>query len=163
MFLILHVGFVHYFLSHKSLVLTDDRQSEAQQHGPRHSFAPTVVLIITLVVLRLLAVFLILQLPHRLRVLNNSFSNDSVVNFVILPLVVVLADHGASIRAASNGSLVDSGTHLIQSSISTHFFLRPLVALGGLDVDPAGGRFGIGTAMIASAIWLHIPHVSSKL
>ena len=169
LFLILHVGFAHYFVSHRNAnleqwqKLTDKRHLQSQYHSLGRRQAQPVIRIMMLIGLRLLAVYFLLQLVVRLDTVGTVFWNDNILHSVVLPVTTVLVDNTASIGFASEGHVNTSWTSLIQSALSTYFFLRPLAALGGYDVDPAGGRVGLGIMMILEAIWIYTPSISGKL
>lgn len=169
LFLILHIGFVHYFVScgnansEQGRKPTDQRHLRSQYHSLGRRQAQSIILIIVLFGLRLLAVHFLLQLVKRLDAVGATFWNDHNLHSIILPITIVLVDNTASIGFASEGHVYTSWTSLIQSALWTYFFLRPLAALGGFDVDPAGGRIGLGIMMILGAIWIYTPSISGKL
>lgn len=165
LFLVLHVGFAYYFMCQQS----DSPEKHAVKRESCDSTAHSrnrgewIVLLVLLVALRVAAVYLVLDLPLRLHALaSDSPSSDTLTYFVLTPLAVVLVDHSANVRLACDGNLNESWMNLIQSTLSTYFFFRPLAALAGHDVDPAGGRVGLGTCLLLSAFWLSISSIPRK-
>lgn len=122
-----------------------------------------IVLFTILVVLRVVVVGLLQCLSTRLHVLAKPALNDTAIYFVMLPLAVILIDQSANIGLALDGDLEESWMNVVQSLLTTYFFLRPLAALGGYNVDPAGGRAGLGGALLLGALWLQMPLVPSEL
>jgi Ca2+/H+ antiporter len=122
-----------------------------------------VVLFAALVVLRAVAAALLFRLLEHLHTLTAiPPTNTTVVNFVFFPLVVLVIDHSVNAGLAVSGDLNSAWENLVQSTLSTYFFLRPLAALAGQKVDPAGGSVGFGFCLMAIAACLSIPNIPSK-
>ena len=160
---------MYLLVSRQNLMLRDQRPRSGDEspldrrRTNERNTVEAVVLITILVALRVVVVDLLQRLSARLHVLAVHALDDTAIYFVILSLAVILIDQSANIGLALDGELEESWTNVFQSLLTTYFFLRPLAALGGYSVDPAGGRAGLGGALLLSALWLQMPGVSSKL
>ena len=140
-----------------------DESSSDRRRTHRRDTVEAVILVAMLIALRVVVVDLLQRLSTRLHSLAMPALNDTGIYFVMLPLVGVLIDQSANIGLALEGDLEEPSTNVFQSLLTTYFFLRPLAALGGYSVDPAGGRAGLGGALLLGALWLQMPGVPSKL
>lgn len=128
-----------------------------------------LVLLVLLGALKTKAALLVHSLLDRARALaavttpNNSLlANESFVEFAVLPLAAAAVDHLTDIKAARNGDTGWSWANLIQSTLQTYFFTRPLAALTGHDIDPRDGRTGFGLCLLATAMWLSLPGIPRR-
>lgn len=160
---------MYYFVSRQNFILREQRPRRGDQSPlsrrrvDEHGTAETTILIFMLFALRIVAVHLLQHLSTHLHALAMPALDDTAIYFVVLSLAVVLMDQSANIGLASDGDLDGPWMNVLQSVLSTYFFLRPLTALGGYNVDPSGGRAGLGGTLLLSAVWLQVPGVSSKL
>ncbi|OAL42521.1 hypothetical protein IQ07DRAFT_637652 [Pyrenochaeta sp. DS3sAY3a] len=169
LFLILHVGFSYYFGTWKAA--THERRAEddcvsEQKNNNIIQNREWLLLLVCLGALKIGAVFLVHSLldhAHTLAVVstpdNTLLANGAFVEFVALPLAAATMDHLTDIKAARNGDICWSWTNLIQSTLQTYFFVRPLAALAGHDLDPRDGRMGFGLCLLVIAIWLSLPGI----
>lgn len=168
LFLILHIGFVYFFgcwHNTESKQRSGEDNRALKQKGSRiaGNGSNWIILLIFLVTLRAVAVLFVHNLLKHLHGLRSSpVANNTFIDFTILPLVVVAVDHSTNIGLALRGDVSGPWTSLAQSTLSTYFFVRPLAALAGHDVDPAGGRMSFGSCLLATAIWLSIPGVPRR-
>jgi hypothetical protein len=122
-----------------------------------------VILLASLVILRALAAHSLCRLLNHLHALPGISPKDiRMTNFVLFPLLVVVIDHSANAGLVASGDLNGAWTNLIQSTLSTYFFLRPLAALAGHKIVSSGGLLGFGSFLMAIAAWLSIPGIPRR-
>jgi hypothetical protein len=169
LFLILHLGFSYYFGTWKAARYeqrVEEHISLRNQSRPVEN-VEWVLLAVCLVALKAVAIYLVHRLLRHAHALaapaptpnpnSNVPGTISIVDFVILPLAVAAIDHLADVKTARNGDIGWAWANLIQSTLQTYFFTRPLAALAGHNIDPTDGRMGIGLCLLAVAVWLAVP------
>ncbi|KAK7177963.1 hypothetical protein PSPO01_15985, partial [Paraphaeosphaeria sporulosa] len=94
---------------------------------------------------------------------NILLADGAFIDFTVLPLATAALDHLTDLKIAHEGDNISSWANLIQSTLQTYFFVRPLAALAGHDIDPKDGRVGIGLCFLAIASWLSLPVVPRSI
>lgn len=94
---------------------------------------------------------------------TNWAISNTVVHFVLLPLIVVAIDHLADIGTAYRGDIQWSWMSLCQSALGTLLFTRPFFALIGYGLDPWSGCMGIALCFLSVAVWLSLSAPSRKV
>ncbi|KAH8710262.1 hypothetical protein GQ44DRAFT_776633 [Phaeosphaeriaceae sp. PMI808] len=169
LFLLLHVAFSYYFGTWKAArykLRVEDSPASTQRNSRLVKNREWVVLLLCLGALKAGAVVLVYNLLGHAHTLslgssprNALIENDSFVGFVLLPLAVAAVDHWVDIKTACKGDIDWSWANLTQSMLQTYFFLRPLTALTGHNINPTQGRMGIGFCLLAVAVWLSVPGI----
>ncbi|KAF9730134.1 hypothetical protein PMIN01_12067 [Paraphaeosphaeria minitans] len=173
LFLVLHAGFSYYFgtwgaARHKRRV--EGGRVSVQKYNSIAAPREWVALLICLGTLKAGAVLLVgglLDQAHAL-VLHSEpsipfLADGTFVDFTVLPLATAALDHLTDLRIAYEGDDSSSWANLIQSTLQTYFFVRPLAALAGHDIDPRDGRVSIGLCFMAIASWLWLPVVPRSI
>lgn len=173
MFLVLYVGFSYYHGSWRAPRperRAADRLSVARRSTSTVATREWAALLICVGILKIGAVILFHSLlghAHELALqseLHNSvFADGTFVEFTLLPLSAAVLDHLTDIKLAHEGDKEASWMNLIQSTLRTYFFVRPLAALAGHEIDPIFGRMGIGLSFLAIASWFSLPAIPRKL
>jgi hypothetical protein len=157
----MHAVVMYYFVLQQEQVL-DDIDGSPNQEVSEYS-SDWKMLGLLLVSLRVLAAFMSYRLLQHVRALAvGSAVENTWLYFTFLPIVVVALDHLATASLASKGSGISSWTCLNQSILTTYFFIRPLAALSGHDLDVTQGRGNLCISLIATALWLLVPGVPSE-
>jgi hypothetical protein len=136
----MHAVVMYYFVLQQEQVLDDIDGSPNQEVSECSSDWKMLGLL--LVSLRVLAAFMSYRLLQHVRALAVGSA--------------------ATASLASKGSGISSWTCLNQSILTTYFFIRPLAALSGHDLDVTQGRGGLCISLIATALWLLVPGVPSE-
>jgi Ca2+/H+ antiporter len=172
LFLILHAGFSYYFgtwraARHKRRV--EDGRVSMQKSNSIAATREWVALLVCLGTLKAGAVLLVgglLDQAHALALhsetRNNLLADGAFIDFTVLPLATAALDHLTDLKIAHEGDVISSWANLIQSTLQTYFFVRPLATLAGHDIDPKDGRVGIGLCFLAIASWLSLPVVPRR-
>ncbi|KAF9728524.1 hypothetical protein PMIN01_13352 [Paraphaeosphaeria minitans] len=173
LFLVLHAGFSYYFgtwraARHKRRV--EGGRVSMQKSNSIAATREWVALLICLGTLKAGAVLFVgglLDQAHALA-LHSEASNilladGAFIDFTVLPLATAALDHLTDLKIAHKGDNISSWANLIQSTLQTYFFVRPLAALAGHDIDPKDGRVGIGLCFLAIASWLSLPVVPRSI
>lgn len=168
-FPILHIGIGYYFGTWRDAA--QERTAKGNRNGNDNNLDARewIVLLICVGALKAGAVLLVRGLQedaHALALVPGSIGdpmvNGVLIDFFVIPLAVTAVDHLADIKTAHAGDIVWSWTNLIQSALQTYFFVRPLAALAGHDIDPNDGRVGMGICFSAIATWVSLPGVPSR-
>lgn len=147
--MLIHVPIVYFF--------TDTDRSAGQQ-----KWSEQWTLHFMLVVLRTTAIALGYQLLEHLRDLaDTSLTHETFVHMVYLPLITIAVDQSTNIWLAVEEE-VEPWTNVIQTTMFTYFFVRPLAALVRSGIDPAGGHKTLAFCLIVAAACSSIPRVPSK-
>ncbi|KAL5371987.1 hypothetical protein PMIN06_012793 [Paraphaeosphaeria minitans] len=173
LFLVLHAGFSYYFGTWRAA-----RRKRSVEGGrvlvhKSNSIAATrewVALLICLGTLKAGAVLLVGGLLDHAQAFalhpeasNTLLADAALIDFTVLPLATAALDHLADLKMAHEGDNVSSWANLIQSTLQTYYFVRPLAALAGHDVDPKDGRMCIGLCFMAIASGLSLPVVPRSI
>ncbi|KAF9730291.1 hypothetical protein PMIN01_12224 [Paraphaeosphaeria minitans] len=173
LFLVLHAGFSYYFGTWRAA-----RRKRSVEGGrvlvhKSNSIAATrewVALLICLGTLKAGAVLLVGGLLDHAQAFalhpeasNTLLADAALIDFTVLPLATAALDHLADLKMAHEGDNVSSWANLIQSTLQTYYFVRPLAALAGHDVDPKDVRMCIGLCFMAIASGLSLPVVPRSI
>jgi hypothetical protein len=156
--LFIYLGFVYYCGElDEQVPETEQRALEAEQNYLVQSGDSAIYLAILLVTLKALGIWLVYGLLE-----SGSATDDKLLEVIVLPLTSAALDHAADIRFSLEGDIGIAWMSLVQSIFRTYFFIRPLAAFTGHNIDLAAGRVGLSVCTIATAIWLCIPGVPRK-
>ncbi|KAL5389112.1 hypothetical protein PMIN02_007460 [Paraphaeosphaeria minitans] len=170
LFLCLHAGFSYYFetwgAARRRRRVEGDRAS-TQKTNSIAAAREWVALLICLSALKAGAVHLGGDLPDQALGLHSGPSNvlladGAFVGFTVLPLATAALDHLTDLKIALEGDDISPWANLIQSTLQTYFFVRPLASLAGHAIDPQDGRVGIGFCFLAIASCISLPLVPRR-
>jgi hypothetical protein len=113
-----------------------------------------------LISLKLVAILLVSSLLKPFDGMSSYPATGNLsVGFIVLPLASVMVDHCVDIRVALNGNIGSVWMSIVQSIFRTYFFIRPLAAFTGHEIDPSGGRICYSVCLVATASCLSLPGV----
>jgi hypothetical protein len=166
LFLILHMGFVYYSGRWNDVAGEwglERRENSTPEREDRDGIEPIrdwIVPMSFLIILKVTAPWLVYRLLKQLRSLHSvPVASDAFIEFMILPLVCTVVDHSTDVTISLEGNIATVWMKLIQSTVQTYFFMRPLATLAGHDIDPAGGRVSFSVCLLATAVWFSISRV----
>lgn len=162
--LVLHLGFTYSFNKwrHDEIEGKEAKEdrNEADSSWLSESRCNWMMLLIFLVGLRAVAVVLVRDLSKHLH--DEGFTpttNATLINRILLPLLVAALDQSTNIALVFAERIGESWTNIIQSTLTTYFFTRPLAALAGHNMDPTRGRLPFGLCLLVMSIWLSLSAV----
>lgn len=128
-----------------------------------------VVLVCCLVALRVGGFLLIQGLradAHALVALSRSGETFDtycwMIDFIMTPVAMAFMNLVADIGAAPGKSVSWLWARIVSSSLQTYFFVRPLLAFAGYDIDPRYGRIGFGLSLVGTAVWISLPGIPGE-
>ncbi|KAJ4362927.1 hypothetical protein N0V83_010044 [Neocucurbitaria cava] len=105
-----------------------DKDRHEELAKPKLTLTEVVVaLLISLACVSLIAIFLVLEIPH----LVERGVSDSFIGLILIPLVEKLAEHLLAIDEAYDNQINMALAHVLGASIQTAMFNAPLVVLVG--------------------------------
>ncbi|PSN59166.1 hypothetical protein BS50DRAFT_641202 [Corynespora cassiicola Philippines] len=165
LFLVVNIGLAYYHYHRRGEGIGPGASAARQPPERKESddMEPGVewiVALVVLVALKAAAVWLVYGLWERLRGSSpSSTPANRFVDAVVLPLVSGLVDHSTDMGIALDGHLASAWTNVAQSALGTYFFVKPLAALAGHDIDLSGGRVSLGACLVATCMWLRASHM----